>query len=81
MENAVACAMVKKPLVVELLTVTVGKGTPVSQLTKPSNVAGLGESIGSYGEIPASRAAASVKILKVDPACIPMVPPIERSVL
>ena len=47
MENAVACAMVKKPLVVELLTVTVGKGTPVSQLTKPSNVAGLGELIGS----------------------------------
>jgi hypothetical protein len=64
-EKAVACAIVNVPPVVELRTVTGGNGTPVSQFTKPSNVAGLGELIGSKGEIPASSAAARVKILNV----------------
>ncbi len=80
-ENAVACAMFNVPPAVEFRTVTGGYGTPVSQFTKPSKVAGLGALIGSYGEMPASSAAARVKILKVDPDCMPIVPPIDRSVL
>ena len=80
-EYAVPCAMPNIPAPVELRTVTGPNEASVSQLTKPSKVFGDGELIGSSGEIPDSRAAAKVKILNVDPACIPMVPLYERSTL
>ena len=67
--------MSKNPADPELFTVTGWNFSPVEQLTKFSKVFGLGESMRSNGEKPASSAAASVKTLNVDPACMPMVPP------
>ena len=73
--------MSKVPCPVELRTVIGPKGAPVSQFVKFSNVFGLGELMYSVGEIPDSSAAARVKTLKVEPACMPIVPPWARSVL
>ena len=67
--------MARVPEVVELRTVTGSKGSPVVQFLKFSNVLGLYEGTYSYGEMPASKAAARVKILNVEPACMPIVPP------
>ena len=74
-EKAVAWNIFRKPDEPELRTVTGWNSVPSVQLTKFSKVLGLGESMPSVGEKPCSSAAASVKTLKVDPACMPMVPP------
>ena len=80
-ENAVAWNMLSRPDDPELRTVMESKAVPSVQLTKFSKVLGLGESMPSVGEKSCSSAAASVKTLKVEPACMPMVPPNSWSTL
>ena len=69
------------PCPVEFRTVMGPNEAPVSQFVNPSKVFGLGELMYSLGDIPDSSAAARVKTLNVEPACIPIVPPWARSVL
>ena len=71
MENDVPWSMLNVPAPVELLTLYGGYSTPLVQLRKPRNVRFCGDSIFSYGEMPFSSAAASVKTLNVDPAAHP----------
>jgi hypothetical protein len=80
-EYAVARAMSSVPDVVELRTVTGANFLPVSQFLNSSNVLGLYADTYSNGVTPASSAAARVKILNVEPACMPIVPPMPVSTL